>query len=282
MKTASAATLLLLAGNQFYLAELYTITLSSGVVLRYTDADGSIIYGGNTYTCNAPLMSRDKLKIVVGVQADTVAITMKAAPANLINGIPFPQFAANGGFDGALVQIDRCYMATYGDTSAGVVNMFSGMVIEVSPSRTEVVLHAGSNLQLLNIAMPRNLYTPGCTHSIYDSECGAVKASFGSASSFSSGTTSVINCGLIQAAKWFDNGTITFSSGANAGAQRTVKSYTVGVLILALPLATTPTAGDTFTAYAGCNKSQTDCVNKFNRLVSFRGFPFVPIAESSI
>ena len=282
MKTASAATIAILAGNQYYFAELYTITLSNGTVLYYTDADGSITYGGNIFVCNAPLMSRDKLKLVVGVQADSVSVTMQVSPSNLISGIPFPQFANNGGFDGASVNIDRCYMATYGDTSAGVVNMFTGMVLEVAPSRTSIVLTVGSNMQLLNIAMPRNLYTPGCTHTVYDTECGAVKASFGAASSVSSGTTSVINCGLTQANKWFDNGTITFNTGANAGTKRTIKSYNVGSITLALALPTAPTVGDTFTAYAGCNKSNSDCLNKFNRLVSFRGFPFIPIAESSI
>jgi uncharacterized phage protein (TIGR02218 family) len=283
MKSASAATIALLAGNQCYYAELYTITLNSGAILYYTDGDGPLVYGGNTFICNAPLVSRDRTKLVVGVQADSVNVTMQVSPANLISGIPFSQFAVNGGFDGATMKIDRCYMATYGDTSAGIVNIFTGMVIDVAPSRTEIVLQVGSNLQLLNIAMPRNVFSPGCSHSVYDTGCGAIKASFGAAGSATSGSTiSVINCGLTQASGWFDNGTITFGSGANAGVQRTIKSYTTGVITLALPLAVAPTIGDTFTAYAGCDKSKDTCISKFNRLVSFRGFPYVPIPESSI
>ena len=35
MKAASSATLALLAGNQFFIAEFYTITLLNGTVLRY-------------------------------------------------------------------------------------------------------------------------------------------------------------------------------------------------------------------------------------------------------
>jgi uncharacterized phage protein (TIGR02218 family) len=283
MKSASAATIALLAGNQYLFAELYTITLVDNTILRYTDGDGPITFGGNIFTCNAPLISRSRLKIIVGVQADSVNVMMKVSQANLINGITFPQFAANGGFDGAKIQIDRCYMATYGDTSAGVVNIFTGIVTDVLPSRTEVGLVVNSNLFLLNIAMPRNVFSPGCSHIVYDAGCGAVKASFGAGSAVTSGsTTSQINCGLAQASGWFDNGSISFTSGVNSGAIRTIKSYTPGVILLAMPLLNAPTNGDAFTAYAGCDKSYNTCVNKFNRLVSFRGFPYIPIPESSV
>jgi hypothetical protein len=49
MKSASAATIALLALNQYLMAELYTITLLNGTVLRYTDADGDLLssLGGN-------------------------------------------------------------------------------------------------------------------------------------------------------------------------------------------------------------------------------------------
>lgn len=283
MKSASGTTIALLALNQYLFAELYTITLASGAVLYYTDGDGQLIFGGNTFIANAPLISRDRLKIIVGVQADNVKVHMKVSPVNLINGIQFPQFAANGGFDGARIQIDRCYMATYGDTSAGVVNIFTGIVTDVEPSRTEINLMVNSNLWLLNIAMPRNVFSPGCSHTVYDAGCGAVKASFGSSSTATSGSTvSKINCGLAQASGWFDNGSISFTSGVNSGAVRTIKQYTPGVITLAVPLSNTPGIGDAFTAYAGCDKSYNTCVNKFNRLVSFRGFPYIPIPESSV
>lgn len=283
MKAASPATIALLAGNQFMMAEFYTITLLNGTVLRYTDADGDMVYGGNTYASTSPKIVRDKTKSVVGIEVDTMAVTLYAGINDLIQSVPFPQFVNNGGFDGARVQVDRCFMATYGDTSAGVVNIFTGSVSDVKPSRTEIQLSVSSDLQLLNIPMPRNVYAPACSHNLYDAACGAVKASFGAASSCASGTTSlVLNCALAQAATYFDTGTITFSGGQNAGATRTVKSYTPGVINLSLPLPFTPAVGDTFTAYAGCDKSQATCSAKFNRLVGFRGFPFIPVPEASM
>jgi len=282
MKTASAATIAILAGNQAMWADLFTIQLINGTILYYTSGDGPIVYNGNTYI-NYPVIKRSGTKLKVGIEVDSIDITIWPRSSDLVSGLPFPQFAANGGFDGARIQVDRCYMTTYGDTSAGIVNVFTGAVSDVNPSRTEIVLTVSSDLQLLNILMPRNTYQPGCTHTLYDAGCGAIKSSFGSASSVNAAsTTTQINCGLAQVAGWFDGGTITFTSGINSGVSRTVKSYTPGVLMMALPLPNAPATSDTFTAYAGCDKSKNTCVSKFNRLVSFRGFPYIPTPETSI
>lgn len=283
MKTASPALIALLATNQYLMADLYTITLLNGTVLRYTDADGDLVYGGNTYASTSPKIIRDRVKTVIGVQVDSMSVTLYAGINDLVQGIPFPQFASNGGFDGARLQVNRTFMAAYGDTSAGVLNVFTGRISDVKPSRTEIKLTVTSDLELLNIPMPRNVYSPGCTHNVYDAGCGAVKASFGAASSCTAGSSKTqLICGLTHYSGYFDAGTITFTSGQNAGATRTIKGYTQGVINLSLPLSYVAAAGDTFTAYAGCDKSKATCSGKFNRLASFRGFPFIPVPETSM
>jgi uncharacterized phage protein (TIGR02218 family) len=234
------------------------------------------------YLSTSPKVVRDRTKLSVGIEVDDMTVTLYGGINDLIQGIPFPQFVANGGFDGARLSVDRCFMATYGNTSAGVVNIFTGSISDVKPSRTEIALTVSSDVQLLDAPMPRNVYAPTCSHNLFDAGCGAVKASFGASSSCTSGSTRLlINCALAQASGYFDVGTITFNSGANAGATRTIKSYAPGVINLSLPLPVTPTVGDTFTAYAGCDKSKATCTSKFNRLASFRGFPFIPVPEAS-
>ncbi len=283
MKAASAATIAILAGNQFMMAELYSLTLLTGVVLRFTDADGDLAYNGNIYAATSPMIMRDRTKLTVGISVDTMNVTMFCGANDFIQGVPIPQFVNNGGFDGARLKVDRVFMATYGDTSAGVVNIFTGTISDVTPSRTQILLTVSSDMQLLNIPMPRNVYAPACSHSLYDSACGAVKASFGATSACTSGTTTLkIHSALAQADGYFDTGTITFSGGQNAGATRTIKSYIGGVITMSTPLYFLPAAGDTFTAYAGCDKTQATCANKFNRVISFRGFPFIPVPEASV
>ena len=42
------------------------------------------------------------------------------------------------------------------------------------------------------------------------------------------------------------------------------------------PLPSTPATGDAFTVAFGCDHTRGTCQGKFNNLVNFRGFPFVP------
>ena len=288
MKAASPALVALLAANQYLYADLFTISLVNGGTLYYTNADGGLNYGGNYYACTAPRIQRSGAKTSIGVQVDTLTIQIFGGAGELIQGVPFPQFAANGGFDGATVSVDRCYMNTFGDTSAGTLNVFFGDVTEVKPSRTAVELTVSSKLELLNISMPRNLISPGCIHNLFDAGCTLTKASFAAAGAVAAGSSlsAIQTTSLAQAAGYFTFGTITFTSGLNAGVSATIKAHALAsntaTLTLMAPLQSAPATGDTFNAYPGCNKAQATCSGTFNNLLNFRGWPFVPSPTASM
>ena len=50
MKTASAGLIALLNAQRFLFADLFTFTLASGTVLRYTSGDGDLTMGGNLFS----------------------------------------------------------------------------------------------------------------------------------------------------------------------------------------------------------------------------------------
>ena len=54
-----------------------------------------------------------------------------------------------------------------------------------------------------------------------------------------------------------------------------------GIFVLTQPLPYAPAAGDNFTVYPGCDKSQRTCQLKFNNLANFAGFPYVPAPETA-
>lgn len=81
---------------------------------------------------------------------------------------------------------------------------------------------------------------------------------------------------------YYDNGQIVFTSGANAGLVKAVKAYAAQQFTFNSPLPFVPNAGDAFTAYPGCDKTQATCTNKFFNLVNFEGFPYVPAPETAI
>lgn len=77
---------------------------------------------------------------------------------------------------------------------------------------------------------------------------------------------------------WFDWGVIKFLTGQNAGRAVEVMDYNhaTGEILTALPLPYQSKAGDLFSIQAGCNKTASECINKFKNILNFRGHPRVP------
>mgnify|MGYP001583304435 CR=1 FL=1 len=282
MKAASPALIALLDSNQFIWADLYTFTLSDNTILRFTGADSDLVVDGNLFSSAGPHLQRGTTKCQIGVEVDQLQITFFVNSTVELAGVPLTQFTRNGGFDGARVLLERVFMATWGDTSAGTLINFGGRIADITVSRTKVEMSVNSDLELLNIQMPRNIYQVGCVNSLYDEACTLDPALFISAGNTGGGSSSVlITCNLSQANGYFELGTMTYTTGANAGASRTVKRYTVGSLVPSLPFEFAPEAGDLFFAKPGCDKKSATCSGKFSNLVNFRGYPTIPSPEST-
>lgn len=281
MKTASVDLANLINGSkEFCIADLLTV-VTPAATFRWTSADLNITHGGNTFVVFP--FERGSTRTMIGTEVDTFDLTLFVNEQSLIGGIPVSHFASNGGFDGAAITLERAFLASWGVLPTGALRMFSGRVSEVVPSRTEVAITVKSDMELLNIRMPRNVYQAGCPNTLFDSGCGLNKASFAVNSACLSGSSKTsISSALAQSAGFFDLGTITFTSGPNAGVTRTVKSYASGSFKLSLPLPYAPTTGDTFTAYPGCDRTQATCEIKFNNKGNFRGLPYIPVPETGI
>lgn len=261
MKPASPALISLLASDSFLYADLYTFTLRSGAVLRYTNADIDLTYGGNLYRSGGEvsgyaLVEGGRMRSVKGLEVDTTTITMAPGVNDVINGIPLLKAARQGLFDRAGVLKQRLFMARWGDVSAGAIVIFSGEVSDVEPSRTLVTLTVKSDIYLLNINMPRAVYQAACTHSFGDSGCGVNRASYAESHAAAGGTTAlVIAAATGRAVGYFTLGTLQFTSGANAGLSRSVKSNDGTSIQVFSPFPNVPAAGDLFTVTPGCDKT---------------------------
>ena len=284
MKSASGAMVALLANNVFLMADLLTITTSGGAIFRLTSCDIDLVVSGNTFLHDSIQFKRGKTRIVVGIEVDTLDLTLFAVPSQTIGGIPALAAISNGYFDGATVELERVFMATWGDTSAGTIKLFKGRVSECSVKRTEAQLTVKSALELLNIMMPRNLYMPGCQHTLFAAGCGLSKASFQSTGTVTiDGLTSSFDTNITAATGFFDQGTIEFTSGLNTGVIRNVKSQaSSGDIFINYPLPNAAKIGDQFKIFPGCDKTQATCTAKFNNIAGFRGFPFIPMPETSL
>jgi uncharacterized phage protein (TIGR02218 family) len=291
MKPASTALQNLLANRQFFAADLYTFTLIGGTALRYCSGDRDITAGGHLFTAQGPRIDRKDNKAKchwkIGVEVDTLLFDVMPQAMDMVNGLPFLAACVQGAFDGAELQLERAFMATYGDTSVGTVIMFVGRVAEIDLGRAVATFTINSHLELLNLQLPRNLWQPGCVNSLGDASCGVSLPSFAAGGITAAGSSaSVIAASLAQATSYFDQGKVTFTSGANAGLTRSVKSWVAGSpgrIALLAPFPNAPAAGDAFTIYPGCDKTlgANGCA-KFANTARFKGYPFIPTSDTAV
>jgi uncharacterized phage protein (TIGR02218 family) len=284
MKTATAALQTLLDGTrQFQMADCYTLTTIGGEVLRYTSADFDVKLGINAFSSRGPLVSRGPIRTSVGLEVDTLSITIATGnPAHQLNGQPFIAGALDGALDGATVLLERAFFSSWASPATGSLVMFSGRVSQISGSRHELQVNVKSDLELLNVKLPRNIFTPGCSNTLYGPVCGANRAAV-----TVTGTVAGVEIqrrafatALSQADGWFDLGTLTFTSGANAGVSRTVQAYVDGGFEFALAWPADIAAGDAFSVVPGCDKTKATCQARFNNKARYRGFPYVPAPET--
>jgi len=284
MKTASGALQTLLATSKsFTVTELLTITTIDATVYRYTSADVPVVYGGNTY--GALPFVRNAVRTVIGVEVATLDLELYPASTDLLGTVSMSNAAVAGALDGATVVLDRLFMPTWGDTSLGTVNVFSGTVQDLAVSRSSVRVTVAAGTNRLNINMPRNVYAPTCIHTLFDGGCGLTASLFALGVTVAAGatTTQLTYTGTSRGTDYFVLGRAVFTSGPNVGLSRSIIAYDgANLLTLAPPLPVAPATGNGLTLYPGCKKTQAVCSSaKFSNLANFRGMPYVPSAETA-
>ncbi len=304
-ETSSGATMALLQSRQFVLCDLYTISLTDGVtVLRFAAADIDIVIGSNTWGHKGPFFDKSsskthaRWKVGTGVDKWTVDVIPRlvdpvtgASNPDTINGVPWLQAVKAGVLDDAVMQVDRAYLSewpVYGSPAVvtGAITLFKGLVGDVSFGRDALTIEAVSYMDLLNLQMPRNTYQVMCRHSLFDVGCTLIASNFavnGSVAAIVGNNVFTSTAAAPPGSATFALGKITMTSGANKGWSRTVKSWdsTSGTFTLISPFPLPLAVSDTFTAYAGCDKSLTTCT-AFNNLANYGGQPYIPDATTAI
>lgn len=292
MHTASDALKAWLpTARQIYRANLYTFTLLTGEVFRWTDAGRDLVSGGNTFSSSGPQWQRDTVAIAAGTEVSSITLTVADGGTSIgIGSLTVLQSIAQGAFDGADVRIEAAFMASFGDTATmGTIILFAGRLATISNcNRSSAQMEIRSYLEYFDTQLPRNLYQPGCLHTLYDAGCTLSRSSFQATGAVAEGSTSVTilaSAALGQSDGYYALGILTFTSGANSGLSYAVKAYTAagnGTLTLDRPTLQPVVAGDAFTVSAGCDKTLATCTARFANAANFAGQPFVPAAEAAL
>lgn len=285
MKQVSAELLAYLhSKKEFYMCDLYEITLKSGLVFRYASYDQDITVSGNTYSHKGPHFKRDRIRLSSGISVDKMTVRVYVDSKDVIGVTPMMQIAHNGGFDEANLSLLRCFMSAPGIV-VGTVEMFGGYVDVENGGGLEMKWVVKSGVQKLNVDYPLRKYYPTCPYSLYGPGCGLSLAAY-TKIGIVTGVTSYqdFNTTLTDVDGYFEQGGIEFTSGALAGVSAPIKSsyQTSGQIIMLIPLDAAPAVGDTFKIYPGCDKTPAICQNKFNNFNYNRATPYIPLKETII
>ncbi len=262
-------------------AECFTFTLEGGRVLRYTNADIDIDYGGHTFRADGPKLDGMKYHATLGLNVDEQELTVSCDPAFA----PWPGATASfidmlkvGVFDLCRFRREAVFFSDFiGGHLRGGVILFEGYLSRTEDAgATRATVTVSDDLVILQNQMPRNSYCVTCNHALYGDGCGLDPADFTTLASVGAGSTDRT---LVTPLALFQHvgGYVEFTTGANAGLRATIKNVRVGQnLTLSYPLLYPNAVGDQFKLVDGCDHTLPTCAGHFDNRANFRGFPFVP------
>jgi uncharacterized phage protein (TIGR02218 family) len=270
-------------------ADLFTITLTGGAVLRWTSWAQDVTFTPaetgvkTTWLAGPPHLTRGNTNVSAGLSTDSHDCQV-LDPGTLINGVPLLERIHRGDFDLATYQLDRAFAPSAGAAWIDCLNKFYGQITDVQDLNSNgCKFTVKSMLHLFDSNWPRNIIESQCLNTLFDAGCGLSASAFvvaGTVHTGSNGNTLVT--GLSNPDGYFDRGRVVFTSGPMTGKAALVKSYVGGTASFSGPLPYVPTVGDTFNIYPGCDKTSATCTAKFSNLVNFAGFPFVPAPEVAL
>jgi uncharacterized phage protein (TIGR02218 family) len=241
--------------------------------LGFTDHDRDLQFNATAFRANAGL-SASQVESNVGFSPGT----SEAAGALQADTLTESDLS-NGVYDGASVETwlvdwsdvaDRVLLdeATIGEVRRGEfafsAELRSGA--HIFDQQQGRAYQRGCSADLGDARCKVNLSAPGlnATGTVFSSEGGAIVADMTGA--FAEG--------------FFVGGSLTFSTGANAGARFTVNSHRQDGARASFGLWSAPAgailAGEAIAVTAGCDKAPSTCQTKFANIVNFRGFPHMP------
>ena len=253
---------------RFELAEAHT----DASVFAYTTAQVDVEVDGLTYLAG-PGLDIGEIASAAGMAVDNLELTILPDDDG---GTITRADLLTGKWNGAAFEI---FETSFVDPSIGVNILKTGTLGEVRLDRGRFVVELRSLAQALQ--QPLGAVTSKtCRYRLGDAGCTLALGPFTHAGTVSAVTSQQVftASALAQAADYFVEGTVEFTSGDNDGYTQKCKVFTSGkVFTLSLPMPYAIQIGDTFSAVAGCQKRLAeDCATKFSNVLNFGGEPHLP------
>ena len=256
------------------LAWCWRITRADGVAFGFTDHDRVLMFDGTEFEPESGLTASE-----IRAGADLSVDAQDAAGALRSDRISETDIL-DGRWDNAEVELWRVNW----HTSSQRVLMRRGAIGQIRHGRHAFVAEIRSMSHILGQTVGRT-FQATCDAALGDARCGV---DLDDPTYQGSGTVidglrdrAFTASGLGGFAPgWFRFGTLTWTTGPNAGRRAEVLAHDRSDGVAVFTLLEAPirpiTSGDRFTIHAGCDKRIATCGQKFGNVVNFRSFPHIP------
>jgi uncharacterized phage protein (TIGR02218 family) len=288
--------------------DLYTFQLTGGGEFRWTSGQvpltipsagfpGTSVNGGadRTFTLG-PGFGRSKVTNKIGIESSDLDIEVYSDSA-ISGNYAFAHLARLGYFDDAVVELDRFFAPPLNpaDTSLGVVVWFRGRVAQIEAGRSVTLVKVKSVLNLLaTTQFPPRIYSTSCSFVFGGAMCGYDRVAGENADGTPTGWGQQVITALSGSSQTqivasyvpgvspspYIEGTISGLTGANIGANRTIRTHDSGTVTFAKAFLSPVEVGDTFRLLPGCTHASSYCGTVLNNLGRFGGFPNIPQPEA--
>ena len=270
MRTLAAGLAAHLASGATTLCNCWKLAPINGAPLGFTDHDRDVAFDGVTYEAQAGF-DASEIESSLGLSVDNLEAA-GAMESSQLDG----EKLRGGYFDHAAIEIWR---VNWQDASQRLL-IRKGHLGEVTHGGAGFTAEVRGLSHILNQARGR-VFQFGCDAALGDARCGV---NIETAAFRVNGTIVGVeeNRRLIVSGLdgfedgWFSQGTLTWTSGLNAGRFEEVKFHGGNVVELWQAAGFAVSAGDAFVIRAGCDKQFSTCKAKFFNTDNFRGFPHLP------
>lgn len=257
------------------LAQIWTITRTDEVVLRFTSLDRDLPWGGHVYgACNSLTPSASESVAEVGGIGSVDLSGLIASNAIAMNDL------MAGLFDNADVE---CWLVPWSGTQTPRLLLrgtFGKVEFSENAFKTEIV---GDGAKLTQTPLVSTLQ-PQCRYLFGDSDCGKDLAPLTVTGTveMGRGQRAFTDSTRAEGAGYFARGRVTFTSGKNIGVSAEIKEHASDGVFTLWPRVPFPIwAGDTYSMVPGCTNLKesangTNGCDAWVNYVNYGGFLSVP------
>lgn len=255
------------------LCHCWRVDRADGAAFGFTDHDCDLEFEGLAFRAGSG-MDASALQAATGLSVDNAQ-----ASGALSDAAVSEADVSAGKYDGARI---RHWLVDWERPELRVL-IFAGTFGEIRRLDGAFEVEMRGLAEPLNAPVGRSVLRT-CDRALGDARCGfdAAQPGFSAEGVVIDGAGGAILAGGLDgfADGWFDQGNLSWLSGANAGQRLVVQLDRVvadGRRIRTWEAPARPVAaGDRFRVVAGCDKRAETCRQKFGNLLNFRGFPHLP------